>query len=241
MGDARRGIRAGRIGAARRIAGRRIPGRRRGLAACATPVAARVGRRIWADPLAWIVSIYMGSQSASYYILATWIAPYSASLDRSAVLAGIDTMIFQLLGVAGSMLLPFVIRGRAQPWGPALVAGVSLIASIGYLALPALLPAWLVLGGLSAGASLTIALMLTATRARTAQHAAALSGMAQSVGYLIAAAGPIVFGWLLGLGGGSSGAWIAPFALVWLVTAVQIVFGLAVRKPRFVLEPRPER
>ncbi|MFC6236059.1 MFS transporter, partial [Leucobacter soli] len=70
---------------------------------------------------------------------------------------------------------------------------------------------------------------------------AALSGMAQSVGYLIAAAGPIVFGWLLGLGGGSSGAWIAPFALVWLVTAVQIVFGLAVRKPRFVLEPRPER
>lgn len=195
------------------------------------PDDARAGRRIWGDPLAWQVSIYMGAQSASFYMLSTWLAPYAIALGRSPVLAGVDVMTYQLIGIAGSMLLPLIARGRLRRWAPALVAVCSLVAAIGFVAAPALLPLWLVVGGLAAGSSLTLALTLTAVRARSQQSAAALSGMAQSVGYLVAAGGPIAFGWLHGLSGG----WVAPFALVWLAVAVQLGTGLAVGRPRFVL------
>ena len=195
----------------------------------------RVGRRIWGDPLAWLISLYMGAQSASFYILSTWLAPYSASLGRSAVVAGFDVMLFQLLSIAGSMLLPLLARGRMLRWTHSLVALVALVSAIGYVAAPAMLPLWLIVGGIAAGASLTTALMLASVRARTQQQAAALSGMVQSVGYLIAMLGPIAFGWLHGLTGG----WIWSFALVWAVLAVQLVVGIFAGRPRFVLEPRP--
>ncbi|MBN9611972.1 MAG: MFS transporter, partial [Actinobacteria bacterium] len=194
----------------------------------------RAGRRIWGDRLAWLVSVYMGTQSAAFYMLSAWLAPYSTGMGRSAVLAGIDVMIYQLMGVAGSMLLPLLNRGRMRRWTPALIPAITLLSAIGMLAAPGVLPLWLVTAGLSTGAALTIALTLTATRSRTAQHAAALSGMAQSVGYLIATIGPIAFGWLHGL----NGSWLAPFALVWLSLAVQLGSGLIVGKPRFVLESR---
>lgn len=194
-----------------------------------------MGRRIWGDPLAWLISLYMGAQSASFYILSTWLAPYSASLGRSAVVAGFDVMLFQLLSIAGSMLLPLLARGRMLRWTHSLVALVALVSAIGYVAAPAMLPLWLIVGGIAAGASLTTALMLASVRARTQQQAAALSGMVQSVGYLIAMLGPIAFGWLHGLTGG----WIWSFALVWAVLAVQLLVGIFAGRPRFVLEPRP--
>ena len=59
---------------------------------------------------------------------------------------------------------------------------------------------------------------------RTADHrqAAALSSMAQSASYLIAAAGPVAFGWLHDL----TEAWMVPMASLLAVTVVQAVSGL---------------
>ena len=202
----------------------------------AGPADDRAGRRIWRDPLAWRVSVYMGTQSAGFYMLSAWLAPYSASIGRDPVVAGIDVMIYQLFGIAGSLMLPLVARGRVRPWVPGAVPAITLIAVVGVLVAPALLPLWLVIAGTMTGSAITIALTLTASRARTARHAAALSGMAQSVGYLIAMCGPIAFGWVLGLGIG----WAAPFALVWVSLAAQSVFGFSVRRQQYVLD-RPER
>ena len=55
---------------------------------------------------------------------------------------------------------------------------------------------WVVLLGLGQGACFSLALTFFALRAPDSEHAAALSGMAQSVGYLLAAVGPFLFGLL---------------------------------------------
>lgn len=198
------------------------------------PESGSAGRRIWGDPTAWFVSIYMGSMSAVFYMQMTWLAPFSVSLGRSAVIAGVDVMIFQVVGIAASLLLPAISAPGLRRILPAVIPIVSLFATVGFLALPALLPVSLVISGLASGASLTTSLTLTAVRARTQQHATALSGMAQSVGYLIAAAGPIAFGWLHG----ATGGWILPFAFVWLMATIQLVCGVMLRRERFVLEYR---
>jgi CP family cyanate transporter-like MFS transporter len=93
---------------------------------------------------------------------------------------------------------------------------------------------WGSLAGLSTGASIGMSLTLMAQRARNHSTAAALSGMSQSIGYVIAALGPILFGALLTFSGG----WLLPLLLLLVALIGQGVIGIAVGRDRFVLEPR---
>src|SRR5690606_13664580 len=76
---------------------------------------------IWTDPVAWLVAAYMGLQSAMFYMLVTWLAAISMSTGRSEVVAGIDVMVYQLFSLAGSVLLPLILRGRVERLAPALI------------------------------------------------------------------------------------------------------------------------
>lgn len=191
-----------------------------------------VGRRIWADPLAWQVSFYMGAQSAIFYAMASWLAPYAVSLGTSPVQAGVLVMIFSGLGMFGSLALPFATRNAVvHRIAPSALAGIMLLCLVGIALAPAAMLVWIVIAGLTGGASFTVALTLMAERARTAEHATALSGMGQSIGYIIAAIGPFAFGSLLDISGG----WVAPFALLWLCAIGQLSLGVSVGKPRYVL------
>ena len=169
-----------------------------------------------------------------YYAMATWLAPYLISLGHSHEAAGFGLMVFQLVGIAGSLLTPVFLRGRWKRWVPAAVPVVGAIGWVGMLLAPTVMPVWLVVGGLAGGAQLAVSLTLMAERARTGEVAAALSGMAQSVGYAVAALGPALFGLFLGL----TGDWTLSFLFVCAAAAVQCVVGLAVRRERFVLEHR---
>ncbi|HVL60672.1 MAG TPA: MFS transporter [Microbacterium sp.] len=191
---------------------------------------------IWGDPLAWQVLLYMGLQSSIFYMLVTWFAPIAHSLGRSEVVAGVDVMVYQLCAIAGSLTIPLLLRGRMQRIGPAAIPVLSLIGVLGLIAFPEAFLVWVILCGLASGASLGVSLSLFSLRARTHEGASALSGMAQSGGYLIAAAGPIAFGALLSVSGG----WLAPLVLVGLVLVGQLVVGLLVGRDRYVLEPRAD-
>ena len=189
---------------------------------------------IWADPLAWQVLAYMGLQSMTFYMLVTWLAPMAHSLGRSEVVAGIDVMVYQLCAFTGSLVVPLLLRGRVERIAPALIPILSIAGIAGLIALPEAFLFWVVLCGLSAGASLSMSLSLFSLRARTHQGASALSGMAQSGGYLIAATGPVLFGALLS----ATGGWLAPLLLVGVVLLGQLTVGLFVGRPHFVLDRR---
>lgn len=194
----------------------------------------RVGRRIWGDRLAWGVSIYQGAQSTIFYVLVTWFVAFRASQNVSPVVAGIELMLYQIIAIGGSMLVPILIRGRLGRWLPAILGTGNLITLAGMLLTPDIMLWWIAFGGLVSGASLTTSLMTIAQRARTQNHAAALSGMAQSIGYGIAAIGPIVFGWLQGL----SGNWALAFTVVFVAASLQIAIGVFVGRPVYVLESK---
>ncbi len=192
----------------------------------------RIGRRIWRDPVAWAVALYMGLQSTIFYMIATWLAPIETSTGRSPVEAGVDVMLYQLVSILGSLILPVLYRGRLRRWLAAIIPVVIGGSFACVVLLPGAALPWIMLGGLGSGASLSISLMFMAIRAREQEAASALSGMAQSVGYLIAATGPAAFGWLHDL----SGDWIAPLALLLAVSLAQLVVGLAVGRERFVFD-----
>lgn len=195
----------------------------------------RAGRRIWRDPLAWWIAIYMGMQSWNFYVFATWLAPLEMSRAVPPVVAGLDVMLFHVCGVLGSLAAPFLARTRLSAFLPIVPPILCIAGALGIVLLPGVVPAlWLGLAGFSCGSALSISLTLMAQRAASHAASSALSGMAQSVGYLLAGLGPILFGWAHEVTGG----WLLPLAVVLLASATGIVAGLAVRGRRRVLDPR---
>jgi CP family cyanate transporter-like MFS transporter len=189
---------------------------------------------IWTDRLAWLVAAYMGLQSCAFYMLVTWLAAISTSTGRSAVEAGFDVMFYQLFSLAGSLALPLALRGRAQRWVPALIPFLGVAGTIGLMAAPGAILVWAAILGLFGGAALAMALTLLAPRARDHRAASALSGMAQSVGYLLAAVGPVAFGAVHAALGG----WTGSLLLLLAVAVGLIVTGVFVGRDRYVLDRR---
>lgn len=196
--------------------------------------APRARRAIWADPVAWVVAVYMGLQASSFYIFVTWIPAISTSIGRSEELSGIDVAVYHLCSLAGSLSLPFLLRGRAERVIPAALPLLGLVGVAGLFAAPQGILAWIAAIGLFSGASLSMCLTLMAQRARDQDGATALSGMSQSVGYLITAVGPVAFGALHAL----SGDWIGPLVLSGAIMLGQALVGVFAGRDRYVFERR---
>lgn len=187
---------------------------------------------IWRDPVAWLVAGYMGVQSTSFYVLVTWLASVSLSTGRSAAIAGVDVMVYQLFSLVGALALPLAMRGRGERIAPALLPALGISGIAGLMIWPGTIGFWVVPLGLFSGASLGISLTLMAQRARDHSTSSALSGMSQSVGYAIAAIGPVLFGAMHA----ATGSWTVPLTILLVAMTLQAVIGVFAARDRFVLE-----
>ncbi|MDO5502862.1 MAG: MFS transporter [Actinomycetia bacterium] len=165
-------------------------------------------RYVWRLPLAWAISLAFGSQSALFYSMTTWMP--SILVDRAALstgTAGVALSIYQITAIPTALTVASLCRLRpSQGWLGALLATGWLVFVLGLLLLPTLWPLWAVLGGLAQGGGFTYVLTLMVLRGSDEHVVRALGSMAQLIGYLIAAAGPFVIGWLAQ----TTGGWTAP-------------------------------
>lgn len=193
-------------------------------------VAPRTKTRIWSDPVAWQIALYMGTQSAGFYILVTWIAPMSTSFGLSETAGGLNVMTYQMVGLLGSLGLPYLLRGSLRRWTPMLLPALATVGALGLIFLPEFIVAWALLCGLTAGSSLTMSLTLMAERAVDFKVAVSLSGMSQSVGYVLSALGAASFGWIYE----AVGNWTVPLLLYLAIQFLQGGVGYAVGRERMV-------
>lgn len=180
--------------------------------------------KLWRNRTAWCLTGFMGLQSLYFYALATWLPKLLLDAGLNDAEAGLGAALLSVTGIPANLLVP-VLAARMRDQRP-LVWGIALLALCGLSGLM-LLPAlgtwiWASLIGLSAGASLSLALTLFALRSDGATQATALSAMAQSVGYLIAATGPLLFGALHDI----SGSWVPAVGLLILCQLMQLGLGL---------------
>ena len=186
---------------------------------------------VWRSPLAWQVTTFMGTQAIFFYLMVTWLPSIEVARGVSPVRAGWDLFLFQVTGIAGGMLVSFAMRGRRDHRlaGVAVSTGMAL-AMLGLLLLPDLDALWLVVAGLSSGASLVVALSFVAERSRSSADTARLSGMVQSVGYLLGIIGPIGAGALFQ----ATGGWTSTLVAVVGVNLVQLVVSLFAGRDAYV-------
>ncbi|MER0241597.1 MFS transporter [Streptomyces sp. HSW2009] len=184
------------------------------------PDATRLSR----TPLAWQITLFMGSQSFVAYVVIAWLPTVFTDNGMSKSTAGLIFAYSTLLQGVGSFVVP-LLAGRMRQQRLLAVGVATLMASsvIGLLVAP-VGGAWLwaTLFGIGQGGALGLALTMMVLRARDAHTAARLSGMAQTWGYLLAAAGPLALGAVHQVTDG----WTLPLLLLLGVCAGLATLGL---------------
>jgi CP family cyanate transporter-like MFS transporter len=184
-------------------------------------------RSPWRSAIGWQVTLFMGLQSLVFYVLIAWLPTIEQDHGVAAATAGWHLFVYLIAAVVANLTAPHLMRRlRDQRLVALLCAALILLGVGGLLMAPAAAVAWLVSAGFGAGLSLVLCLSLFSLRAVDHRQAATLSGMAQSVGYLLAACGPVLIGALHD----ASGGWTLPLAV--LCGVVAVMGGFAVQSGR---------
>ncbi|MEV0090583.1 MFS transporter [Streptomyces sp. NPDC050738] len=182
------------------------------------------GKSVWRSALAWQVTLFMGLQSLWSYVLIAWMPTIFSDHGMSRSSAGVVFAFNNLIQVAGAFVVP-VLAGRMRSQRPLIVLVTGMVAA-GYVGL-IIAPVtgawvWAAVLGVGQGGAVGLALTLIVLRSGDAVTAARLSGMAQTVGYLLAAVGPFAAGAVYE----ATGSWTVPLSLVVGVCVVALGVGL---------------
>ncbi|MFZ0002002.1 MAG: MFS transporter, partial [Trebonia sp.] len=181
-------------------------------------------------PLAWQVMLFMGLQSLVYYATLSWLPTILRDRGASADTAGNLLALMGVGNLAVSFLVPMVAqRMRAQHLlvVPTVAAMALGLAGVVYLPLSSAV-AWVLILGAGQNAALSLAIFFTMARAPHPAAAASLSALAQSVGYLLASAGPLEVGLLHS----ATGSWNLPIAVLFVLNGVLLFAGLLAARDR---------
>ncbi|BCY08547.1 MFS transporter [Actinoplanes sp. L3-i22] len=195
------------------------------------PAVVAPGRSPWRTALGWQVTAFMALQSTGYYVFITWLPSIENSAGISETAAGVHQLLLNGFGIAGSLACSRLIpRFRDQRLLGILAPAMFLIATAGILAAPHQAAIWTSLAGIAGGAAIVLALSFFGLRTAHHTQAAALSGMAQSIGYLVAAAGPIAVGALHD----ATGSWTPALITIIALEAILIAFGYLAGRNRLI-------
>jgi CP family cyanate transporter-like MFS transporter len=186
--------------------------------------------------LAWQVAAFMGLQSLIYYAALSWFPTMLRERGAAADDAGYLVSLLAVGGLASSLVMP-ILAHRMTDHRTLVVPSITLsIVGIAgaYFAPLGSAVLWILLLGLGQGAAMGLSLYFMIARSSTSATAAALSGMSQSTGYLIASTGPLVVGLLHA----ASGGWLASIVLLLVVAVATMVTGVLAGRPLLVDPPR---
>jgi len=191
------------------------------------------GRSPWGTAIGWQVTAFMGLQSVGFYVFITWLPSMEGAAGVDAAAAGVHQLLLNAFGIGGSLLASTLIP-RFRDQRLLAVAGPTLfaLAALGVLLAPQLGGVWASVAGLAGGSSIVLALSFFGLRTRHHDQAAALSGMAQSVGYVLAAAGPIAAGALHD----ATGSWTPALAILVGLLSLLAVFGYLAGRARVIAD-----
>lgn len=188
-------------------------------------------RSPWRSALGWQIALFMGLQSITFYTIVGWFSAFSASQGTSPQQAGFELFVYQIVAIFANFVMIFALPRVRDQRGIAFVSSSLVFIGIGgLLILPNWSLLWLIFAGLGAGSALVLALSFFGLRSQHHHQATMLSGMAQSIGYLLAALGPTLFGLLHDL----TQNWTMPLTILLGLTLLQMLFGILAGRKRVI-------
>lgn len=183
------------------------------------------------SPIAWALALYFGLQSTQAYVAFGWLAQIYRDAGLDAAYAGFLMSLLPIAGIPMSLAIPTIAARLPDQRLVVLGCGISYVLGyVGLLIAPASAALlWVLLIGLGGGA-FPLSLTMIGLRARSSEVTVRLSGFAQSVGYLLAAAGPLTVGALYG----ATGGWTIPIGLLLALVVPQVIAGMFAGRPGYV-------
>lgn len=180
---------------------------------------------MWKSTLAWQVTIYMGLQSMVFYCMVAWLPDILLQYGVNSSKAGWMLSLMQL-ALIPITFVGSVLAGRKASQQSLVTVG-SLCVTTGLLGLllfgnSGFVFLWIIILGIGGGFTFSLSMMFFSLRTDNADEAARLSGMAQSVGYLLAAFGPIFFGYLHDV----TNSWAIPLTILIGISGICLLSGL---------------
>ncbi|KEO58281.1 CynX/NimT family MFS transporter [Thalassospira permensis] len=179
---------------------------------------------LWKNAEAWWLALFFGCQSLMFYTGTAWVAKVFIDSGISEGEAATLLTIFNVFGIPAAFAAPLIYSKIANKKLAMVILHVPLMIGIpGFVFATTELPyLWAFCMGLGQGAMISIALTLVGIRGADPQTSARLSGMCQSVGYLLAAVGPVLFGALHDL----LGNWEAALSFLFVIVCIQMIAAL---------------
>ena len=170
------------------------------------------------SPVTWSIVIFFGIQSLGFYAVLNWLPSILIREGKTAAEAGALLGLATFVGVPTGLLMSG-IYSKIKDLGP-VGLGLSLVTTSGFAFLLAgsqfVIPACVLLG-LGQAATFPLSLSLISTRASTQSQTTVLSSTAQGYGYLIAALGTFLVGYLSDV----TGSWSAGILMLLILTVIQ--------------------
>lgn len=177
-------------------------------------------RACWRSPIAWRISLFVAISSVLFWSLLTWLAPVYRERGWSDGEGGLLLAVNAVAQVAISIVVA-ALAGRTRDRRPGLALGLvgGMIGFGGVALLPTAAPwAWSALIGFSVGLLFPVGVMLPLDYGADPAEVRRLTAMSLSVGYLLAALGPFLLGWLRG----ATGGYAVPFLTLVLACAAML-------------------
>ncbi len=179
---------------------------------------------IWHSSLAWSVSLFMGIQSFIFYVLVAWLPEMLISQGIPSSKSGGMLSLLQLTLLPTTFIIPIIAEKRPNQKSLVVISFTLFTLGISGLMFSSLavISLSIIAVGIAGGIAFSLSMMFFNLRTSTPKEAADLSGMAQSIGYILAAVGPFLFGLLHDL----TNNWQSSLFLLIGMTIILLFVGL---------------
>lgn len=179
---------------------------------------------IWHSSLAWSVSLFMGIQSFIFYVLVAWLPEMLISQGIPSSKSGGMLSLLQLTLLPTTFIIPIIAEKRPNQKSLVVISFTLFTLGISGLMFSSLavISLSIIAIGIAGGIAFSLSMMFFNLRTSTPKEAADLSGMAQSIGYILAAVGPFLFGLLHDL----TNNWQSSLFLLIGMTIILLFVGL---------------
>lgn len=186
---------------------------------------------VWKSPLAWQITILMGGQSLIFYSLINWLPAYLSHSGMTINEAGAYLSIMQIAIIPFTFITPIFATKMKSQFFLTFITGICFIVGVTImLVAPNLAIISTILIGVAGGLAFGLVNTFFSLRTEHIQTSAKLSGMAQAVGYLVAAVGPLLFGILHDM----TGKWTASLSILLITAIVITLFGSQAGRKRTI-------
>jgi MFS transporter, CP family, cyanate transporter len=182
---------------------------------------------LWRNKIAWSITVFMASQSLIFYTFSAWLPEYLMDRGTSKAAAGGVLALAQTVALLMSLAAPIVAaRFRDQRAVTLAFCGICAIGFVGLVTTDVFTVLWVLLIACGPGACISLVLLFMVLRSSSTAQTSQVSGMAQSVGYCLAALGPLAIGALHDI----TGSWTLSMGVLGLAVIPLTVSSLVAAK-----------